>query len=65
MVLFQTGYNRVPNSLNIMGPSKDWISKDQISKDTTVENIDLNKQLQEIKKKYLKVASDWENEGRS
>jgi len=65
MVLFQTGYNRVPKALEITGLAKDWVQKEQTFKENSVENIERNSDLLETKKKYLKVATEWEKEERA
>lgn len=60
MVFFQTGYARVSKVLNITGPLKDWDNDMQAFKSKGAEATAKNKQLLEIKMKYLKVAEEWE-----
>ncbi len=64
MVLFQTGYNRVPKMLEITGLYKEWDQKQQCFNLSNLDNIERNKEFLEIKKKYMKVAKEWEDEGR-
>ena len=63
-VFFKTGYARVTKALNITGPIKDWDNQTQQFKTKGVEASERNKNLIDFKTKYLKVAEDWEAEGK-
>ncbi|KAA6335089.1 hypothetical protein EZS27_016650 [termite gut metagenome] len=62
MILFKTGYPRVEKILSITGQFKDWDQKTQSFKTQTSEALRKNKQLFDLKMKYLKVIEEWEEE---
>lgn len=64
VVFFQTGYARVSKVLSITGQSKDWDNTTQSFKSKNQDYIDENKMLFDLKVKYLKIAQEWEAEGR-
>lgn len=61
MILYKSGYNRVPKVLNITGNTADWNPETERFSGNTQENAELNVRLSEIHKKYVKLAEDWEN----
>lgn len=64
MVLFKTGYTRIPQRLSITGYMKDWDSKSGSFTGKSVDSLNTNKQLLELKVKYMKVAAEWEAEAK-
>jgi integrase len=60
MILFKSDYPRIPKVINLTGYYKDWDSKTQNFKSKTPDAINKNKQLLDLKVKYLKVIEDWE-----
>ncbi|HCO68093.1 MAG TPA: hypothetical protein DIT04_10125 [Dysgonomonas sp.] len=65
MVLFQTGYNQVPKVTEVIALKKDWDADAQSFIENSVDNIELNEKLLELKKDYLKFATGCEKEGRA
>lgn len=64
MILFKTGYARVPKVISITGSAKEWDNETQQFKSKGTEAAETNKRLLEVKTSYLKVAEAWEEEGR-
>lgn len=65
MILFKTGYPRVPKLLQLTGPFKSWDQSKQCFIGKNSEIISTNTKLSELKMKYLKVAEDWEAEDKN
>ncbi|NDV78142.1 tyrosine-type recombinase/integrase [Dysgonomonas sp. 511] len=65
MIFHKTGFCRAKKVLEITGCFKDWDSKKQQFKPNCSENEEKNKQLAEIRGKYMKVAELWDQEGRT
>ena len=61
MVLFQTGYNRVPKQIEVTGLFKEWDQKKQRLNLNNIDKIERNTELKEIKKKYMKIEKEWED----
>lgn len=64
MIIFKTGYARVSKVLQISGAIKDWENQSQSFKGNSSALISKNKILFDLKNQYLKVAEDWDYEGR-
>ncbi|GAB6119757.1 phage integrase SAM-like domain-containing protein [Dysgonomonas termitidis] len=64
-IFHQSGYCRAKKVLNITGLYKEWDQSKQTFKTRNAENQVKNNLLSETKLKYLKVAEEWELEGRS
>ena len=64
LVFFKTAYPRVTKVISITGALKDWDAKNQQFLGRGVETTERNKRLLELKAKYLKIAEEWEAEGK-
>jgi len=60
MIFFKTGYARVSKVIYITGPYKDWDQEAQIFKAKSSQSAATNKNLIDLKLKYLKVAEAWD-----
>jgi len=60
MIIFKTGYNRVPKVLPITGNTADWNEDMERFNGSTKENVELNLRISETHKKYVQLAEDWE-----
>jgi len=65
MILFKTGYPRVSKLIQLTGPLKNWDQSKQCFVGRNSDIMSANTKLSEIKMKYLKVAEEWEAEGRN
>ncbi|WP_165044257.1 tyrosine-type recombinase/integrase [Dysgonomonas sp. ZJ709] len=65
MIFFKTGYARVSKVINITGLYKDWDKTTQNFTTNTSENLSKNTQLSDLRRKFVKVAEDWEAEERN
>ncbi len=65
MVFFRTDYARVTKVINITGSAKEWDNQTQQFKSKSAEATEKNKRLLELKSSYLKIAEEWEAEGKS
>ncbi|MFC4677180.1 hypothetical protein ACFO6W_26225, partial [Dysgonomonas termitidis] len=63
MILFKTGYARIPKVLSITGKRKSWNQNAQSFAGNTSEETEKNQLLMAIRLKYLKVVEQWELEG--
>lgn len=63
MIFFKTGYARVSKVIYITGPYKDWDQDAQIFKSKSSQLVGTNKNLNDLKLKYLKVAETWDAQG--
>ena len=64
LVFFKSGYPRVTKMVAVSGPLKDWDNNKQLFSGRGVESSERNKRLIEQKTNYLKVAEEWEAEGK-
>ncbi|MDR1718093.1 MAG: site-specific integrase [Prevotella sp.] len=64
MVFFKTGYARVVKVVNITGPNKLWSNDTQSFSSKKSDLITTNNFLSNLRLKYLKVAEEWESEGK-
>lgn len=65
MILFKTGYPRVSKLVQLTGQYKNWDQSKQCFTGKNSENLSTNTKLSELKMRYLKVAEDWEAEGKN
>lgn len=63
IIFFKTGYARVPKILPVTGLFKDWDNETQSFKPRSSDAQIRNKQLADLKMKYLKVVEEWEESG--
>ncbi len=63
-IFFKTGYARVSKVISITGPLEQWDDESQQFTSKSVSSNELNKRILEFNTKYLKVAEEWEEEGK-
>lgn len=63
LVLFKTGFNRVPKVLGVTGKASEWDAENQIFKGKGAEAAVRNKLISSEKLKYAKLAGQWEEDG--
>lgn len=60
MIFFRTNYPRAIKVINLIGLYKDWDQSAQCFKSRDPDYLEKNEYLLELKKKYHKVALEWE-----
>ena len=64
LIIYRSGYNRVPKQLLIAGRYSEWNKKTRAFETCSADNIAKNKLIQQERIKYLKLAERWEYSGK-